>query len=48
MRGFKTSEFQLFEYLVSLTQDELKSYVTDVLKNKYSQIIITKDVIRNS
>lgn len=45
MRGFKTSEFQLFEYLVSLTQNELKSYVADVLKNKYSQIVITKDYV---
>ena len=42
MRGFKTNELWLFEYLVRSTQDELREYVADVLKAKYTEVVITK------
>ena len=45
MRGFKTNELWLFEYLVRSTQDELREYVTDVLKSKYSEVVITKEYV---
>lgn len=45
MRGFKTNELWLFEYLVRSTQDELREYVADVLKAKYTEVVITKEYV---
>lgn len=45
MRGFKTNELWLFEYLVRSTQEELRKYVLDVLKNKYTQVVDTKEYV---
>ena len=45
MRGFKTNELWLFEYLVRSTQEELRKYVLDVLKNKYTQVVATKEYV---